>query len=804
MTTKPDPSAARDAAEFIRELRRLKGWVGNPSFQHLSRRSGQPTSTLADATNSQRVGLPRLEIVRAFVHACGLRDAEAAAWENAWRDIQSTVAGGSAQSHTISPRELPPDVAPFCGRADALRELDEELDRDHAPTPLVISGTAGVGKTALALHWAHSVADRYPDGQLYINLCGYDSNPPVTPESAVATLLHSLLPVGAPIPAGARERFALYRSLSADRSLLVMLDNVATPDDVRPLLPTGNDSTVIVTSRDAMAGLVARDGAHRIDLDPLPAGDAADLLVQLIGARATADAAATDTLAERCARLPLALRLAAELAIGNADVSISRLLDDLDDAAPLDELETGSDRQTSLRSVFSWSYQRLPAGAARAFRLLGLHPGRSYEPYALAALADCTLAEARSDLRTLTRAHLLDESCGSRHSMHDLLHAYAVELGQRDGDSDAALNRLLDYYIEVAKTAGDTAYPYPRPDITGPVPVPATPLPHLSDKATALGWLTLERPNLVAIAPLGERWPRHVCSLSESIGRYLNVCGCFADARLVHERAAEAARAIANRAAESRALSRLGLTCGQLGALTDAIDHLEQARRIATETGDQAVLSSVHNSLGLVYDALGRHDDGCQILTEALESDISDSRMEAALLNNLGLCHEHADRYDAALELYSRATEKYREVGWRPGEGEVFYNTGNINLRLDRPAAALEFCERALAIAHETGSIELEMGALNSLGAARRNLGQLDDAAALHNQALSLARRVGDRIEVARALDGLGTVARLAGSLNDAQAFWTEALAIYTDIGVPQAAEVRAKLDALGALAAAS
>ncbi|HEY3630877.1 MAG TPA: tetratricopeptide repeat protein [Jatrophihabitantaceae bacterium] len=749
--------------------------------------------------------MPRLEIVQAFVRACGLTGAEAAAWDEAWRDIQSTVAVGAAQRQAFSPRELPPDVAPFCGRVNTVHELDELLDRDRAPTLVAISGTAGVGKTALALHWAHRVAARFPDGQLYINLCGYDANPPITPESAVVTLLHSLLPVGAPVPAGAREKFALYRSLSADRSLLVVLDNAATPDDVRPLLPAGNDSVVIVTSRDAMAGLVARDGAYRIDLDALPAGDAADLLVQLVGTRAAADAEATDALAERCARLPLALRLAAELAIGNGNVSIRRLLDDLDHAAPLDELETGSDRQTSLRSVFSWSYQRLPADTARAFRLLGLHPGRSYEPYALAALADCTLADARTALRTLTRAHLLDDSGGGRYSMHDLLHAYAVELGQRDSEGDTALNRLLDFYIHVAKTAGDIVYPFPRPDVTGPLSIPATTLPDLSDKAVALGWLTIERPNLVAIAPLGDRWPRHVCALSESIGRYLNVRGCFADARLVHEQSARAARMIANRGAEGRALSRLGLTCGQAGALTEAIDYLSRARELASETGELAVLSSVYNSLGLVHDALGRHDEGCQLLTRALELDLAgDPRMEAALLNNLGLCHEHASRYDQALELYSQATEKYREAGWRPGEGEVFYNTGNVNLRLDRPAAALEFCERALAIAHETGSIELEMGALNSLGVAHRTLGQLDDAAARHNQALSLAQRVGDRIEVARALDGLGTVARLAGNVNDAHAFWTEALAIYTGIGVPQAGEVRAKLGALGRLAVAS
>src|SRR5882762_5194128 len=274
MTTRPDPSSARDAAGLVREMRRLKGWVGNPSFQNLSRRSGLPTSTLADATNSHRVGLPRLEVVRSFVAACGVAGEAATAWERAWRDIQSAASSGTAELRAINPRELPPDVAPFCGRLDAVRALDEVLAQVGAPKLVAICGTAGVGKTALAVHWAHRVADRFPDGQLYINLCGYDANPPVTAESAVATFLHSLLPPGAPIPAGDREQLAMYRSLSADRSLLVVLDNAATPDDVRPLLPAGTDSVVLVTSRDAMAGLVARNGSRRIDLDAMPMADA--------------------------------------------------------------------------------------------------------------------------------------------------------------------------------------------------------------------------------------------------------------------------------------------------------------------------------------------------------------------------------------------------------------------------------------------------------------------------------------------------------------------------------------------------
>jgi tetratricopeptide (TPR) repeat protein len=702
----------------------------------------------------------------------------------------------------MNPRELPADITPFCGRAADLLALDETLAEQRATKLVAICGTAGVGKTALAVHWAHREAGGFPDGQLYINLCGYDTTPPVTTSGAVTSLLRSLLPAGAPIPAGDREQFSLYRSLTADRKLLVVLDNATTPETVRPLIPAGPDCVVIVTSRDAMPGLVARDGAHRLDLMALPQGDAYRLLNELVGDRASADADATRALAERCARLPLALRLAAELAVSRPSASIRTLLDDLDGTDTLDEFDTSDDPQTSLRAVFSWSYQQLRADAARAFRLLGVHPGRSYDAYAVAALMDCSLGEARALLRTLTRAHLLERLSNGRVTMHDLLHAYAVELAQLEPTADQALARLLDYFVYVAAHAGDVVHPYPRPGGNEPLNA-KTPVPDLSAKPDALAWLDAERPNLLAVAHASH--DVHVLALSNALRRYLNFCGHLGDALNIHQLALTVASERDDVGAKARALSGLGLACGQSGRFAEAADYARRATVLARQVDDQITLRGALSTLGLVLDATGDHDAGRNALTESLElARGRDSRMEAAALNNLGLCHEHAGRYEDALELYSQATERYREAGWRPGEGEVFYNTGNINLRLNRPAAALEFCQRALAIAHETGSIELEMGALNSLGVAHRTLDQLDDAAARHNQALSLAQRVGDRIEVARALDGLGTVARRAGNVNDAHAFWTEALAIYTDVGVPQAAEVRAKLGALGRLAVAS
>jgi hypothetical protein len=279
----------------------------------------------------------------------------------------------------VMPREVPGTVGHFVGRLRELTELDRLLDgpRD-GPGAMVISaigGTAGVGKTALAVQWAHRVTSRFPDGQLYVNLRGYDPEQPVRPTDALAGFLRSLGVPGQDIPAEVDERAARYRSLLAGRRMLVFLDNAREAGQIRPLLPGTPGCVTVVTSRDSLAGLVARHGAARLDLDLLPLTDAVGLLEDLIGERATADPAATQALAEACGRLPLALRVAAELAAARPARPVAELAGALADQQRLELLQAGSDPHTMVRTVFSWSYRQLDADAARAFRLAGLHPG---------------------------------------------------------------------------------------------------------------------------------------------------------------------------------------------------------------------------------------------------------------------------------------------------------------------------------------------------------------------------------------------------------------------------------------------
>ncbi|MPZ29228.1 MAG: AfsR family transcriptional regulator, partial [Micromonosporaceae bacterium] len=294
------------------------------------------------------------------------------------------------------------------------------------------------GKTALAVHWAHRVRDRFPDGQLYVNLRGYDPDQPVAPADALARFLTGLGVAGPDVPLELEDRAARYRSEVAGRRMLVVLDNAATVEQVRPLLPGTGKCLVAVTSRDSLAGLVAVDGAHRLDLDLLPPRDAVALLRRLVGERVDAEPEAALTLVDQCARLPLALRVAAELAASRPAVPLAELVAELSDRQRrLELLDAGGDPHAAVRVVFSWSIRRLSPETARTFRLLGLHPGPDFDPYAAAALADTTLEQAGRELEQLVRAHLIHTTAPARYAMHDLLRIYAIQLvTEEDSDTD--------------------------------------------------------------------------------------------------------------------------------------------------------------------------------------------------------------------------------------------------------------------------------------------------------------------------------------------------------------------------------
>jgi DNA-binding SARP family transcriptional activator/Tfp pilus assembly protein PilF len=752
----------------------------------------------------------------------------------------------AAAPEPVVPRQLPATVRHFTGRARELAELSGLLDGSGGETvPMVvisaIAGTAGVGKTALAVQWAHQVADRFPDGQLYVNLRGYDPGQPVLAADALAGFLRALDVSGPDIPAEEHERATRYRSLLAGRRMLVVLDNAGSADQVRPLLPGTPACVVVVTSRDSLAGLVARDGAARVDLDLLPLAEAVDLLRALIGRQLDADPAAAATLASQCSRLPLALRVAAELAAARPAVPLADLVGELaDQQRRLDLLDAGGDRHTAVRAVFSWSYRHLGTGAARMFQLAALHPGPDLDPYAAAALSGTTVERAVRLLDQLTRAHLIQSAGPGRYCMHDLLRAYALDLVaavDTEDEQRAPLTCVFDYYLYTAATAMDVLYPAER-GRRPRIPAPASPVPPVTDPATAQVWLDAEQANLVAAAAnaAAHGWPDHAFQLAATVSRYLNQCGHYSAAIAINSHARFAAVRAANRAAEAEALTNLGtiewhqgrfqhatthyrqaLTafreCGDRdgqarvwhnlggvdmlqGRFRQAADQVEQAMVLFREAGDQVGEGRSLQNLGFVELRQGRYPEAAGHLQCALDlfCQTGDPAGQAHALANLGTVDLEQGRFQQAAGRLQAALDLFCQSSNRAGQAHVLGYLGLLDLRQGRCHRAVSRLDQSLALFRETGELPGEAEALNGLGEASVAVGRVSRARAHHRAALDLATAIGDKYQQARAHNGLARSHHAAGDLGQARRHWQRALTLYTALGVPEADQVRAQL----------
>ncbi|MGH3685099.1 MAG: ATP-binding protein [Pseudonocardiaceae bacterium] len=713
----------------------------------------------------------------------------------------------------VAPAQLPADVEVFTGRAVELAELDRLLAADRSDgtdaTAVVIStvsGTAGVGKTALALRWAHRVRGKFPDGQLYVNLRGYDPDQPLSAGDALAGFLRALGLAGQDIPLEVEERAAAYRSLLDGRRMLVVLDNVATVEQIRPLLPGAGSCLVLVTSRDSLVGLVARHGARRLDLDLLPLNDAVILLQALIGERAEAEPDAAIALVHQCARLPLALRVAAELAVARPARSLVTLVVELaDEQRRLRLLDAGGDPRTAVRGVFFWSYQHLPADAARAFRLLGLHPGPDLDPYAAAALTDTGRDQAHQLLDLLTRAHLIQYTSTGRYGMHDLLRAYARDLSDdSDDERREALTRLFDHYLATAATAVDILHPANQ-HLRPRVPPPATPVPPLPDLAAARTWLDAERATLSAACAhtAAHGWPSHTTRLSNTLWYYLEVGGHYPGALSIHTHALHAARHTGDQAAEAYVLNNLGLVHEKRGRYPQAVEYHQQARTLFGRIGNQVGEAYTLDGLGIVYRQQGRYEQADDHLQQALvlAREIGDRTVEAYALSDLGVLYQRWGRYEQADGYLQLALALFRAIGSPAGEAEAVDTLGIVHRWHGRYQQAVDHHQQAVVLFRAIGDRYCETTALNSFGETYHAVGQFDEAHRQHTAALTLATETDHRYEQARAHDGLAHTHHATGDRDRARQHWRDALTLCTDLGIPSADDIRGHLAALDHIA---
>ncbi|HLL68295.1 MAG TPA: hypothetical protein VK453_21650 [Micromonosporaceae bacterium] len=440
----PDPASARTLSEFVACLRQLKLWAGDPSFEVLRRRCGVPSSTLADAVRPDRTRLPRLEVVRRFVHACGGTTSDVAAWDAGWREVRERLDAPLPRprrpQHSrqrTGPHQLPRGLPHLVGRQAALDQLDtrhsERAGLDH-PLLALIVGPAGVGKTALALHWGHRFARHHRGGQLYVDLAGVATRPDPDPGDA---LLHLLTALGVPpgeVPAELGSRIGLYRSLTYSRRLLIVLDDARDAEQVRPLLPGGPDCTTLVTSRNRLSGLVAGDDVVRLTLGPLPADDAVDVIASMLGpARVAAQLPAIRELARLCGHLPLALRIVAANLVDHPHWTVADYAARLASGDRLAQLSLVGDNGTAVRAAFDSSYAALPDLIRATFRSLASAPEPDFTVDDATAVVHRSPAQVRRHLDALVAAHLVEPTGPGRYAMAELLRLYASELAVAAG-----------------------------------------------------------------------------------------------------------------------------------------------------------------------------------------------------------------------------------------------------------------------------------------------------------------------------------------------------------------------------------
>ena len=690
----------------------------------------------------------------------------------------------------VRPRQLPAAAGHFTGRRE---ELELLLGLAGSPQPAdapggtvvicAVDGMAGIGKTALAVHAAHRLADRFDGGQLFIDLHGYtQGHPPREPGQALDTLLRSLGVPPAQIPKDTEERATLYRQRLSGTRTLIVLDNALTEAQVRPLLPGEAGCLALITSRRRLKGL---DDAHSLPLDLLPPAQAAALLRAVAGAsRVAADNPLLGEIARLCGHLPLALRIAGALLRHRPAWGLDHLATLLRDQRR--RVDALADGERELGVVFDLSYAGLDGQHRVLFRRLGLVPGPHVDAYAAAALLECDPDTATGLLEDLVDHNLLIAHAPGRYRLHDLIRAHAAALaaGDPEGERDAALNRLLHYYAHTAQTASIPLARHPKAAADGPAPTHAPTMPGPRD---ARAWLRAERENLEAASAHARTCALHghAIALADGLAEILRSDGPFTRALQLHQDAADTAERHSHPAAHANALIDLGTARRLTGDLPGAFEAFTRALVIHRETGNRNGQANALAILGGVRGQTGELSRGAEDLTLALEiyRETGNRNGQATVLNYLGTMRHVAGDLPEATEALSLALEIYRETGNLNGEANALAGLGRVRQWTGDLSGAAEALGRALDISHETGNLNYQANALSDLGRVRRLTGDLPAAGDALARAVEICRAIGHRSGEAIALSELGRVRHQAGDLSGASAALSQALDIFRETG---------------------
>ena len=650
---------------------------------------------------------------------------------------------------TPVPRQLPPVSAGFIGRVGNLGALDAlaaaRLKPDSPTMLCTIAGAGGMGKTWLALQWAHRNVDRFPDGQLFVDLRGFDpSDHPMSAEAALRGFLQALGVEHAALPTGLDAQVGLYRSLLAERRVLVIADNAADTAQILPLVPGGSSCAMLVTSRIQLTGLVCSYGAHPVTIDVLSHGEARSLFTDRVGRdRIAAEPAAVTEILDYCAGLPLALSILAGRLLASSCLSLARLAQELRGAG-VSMLDDG-DRLASLAEVFDCSYRALALDQARALCLLAVAPGPDIGLQAAASLLGLSVAQTGTTLNGLTRASLVDQDAAGRYRMHDLVRELATARAVRclaADDRDDALRRHAEFYLHTA-FAGDRRLSPNRHPIGLAPPVPGVVPLELSDDTSVLAWFDAEHSCLLAVQRAAVVSGRDdvVWQLAWSVNRFHYRRSCLAEDITVTELALGAAERLGDTETVVEMRRLLGLALARQGQREVALDHLRQTLGLAEGRVEPQELAYVHQAITIVLGWSGQDRQAYRHASAALRiyQDLQTPHWEADALNS---------------------------VGWHAAK------LGDLDL-------AWQYCQKALVLQrllHDEGS---EAIALDSLGYIDHRLGRHAEAVGHYRQSVALLRTVGDVYQLAATLEALGHPYRALNRLADARAVWTEAIELY-------------------------
>ena len=714
--------------------------------------------------------------------------------------LSRTRAGNAA----TAPRQLPKDISDFTGHIGLLTQLDALTDPDNAETNVVaLSGMPGVGKTTLAIHWAHQRRHRFPDGELYLNANAYGTGPRVAASEGLGRFLNALGYPADRMPVSTEDRRDRFNELLAGRRMLIVLDNVGDSDQARPLIPTSSTCVTVITSRSWLRGLTVRDGVRSLTTSPLPDSDCLALLNRLIGpSRAAAEPEAVRALAQLSGGLPLALRIIGVRVAEWPRARIADLVDEL--SAHLLDSEGEDDEEASLRNAFTWSYKALKADAARMLRMLGLHPASSISPEAAGAMLGIHTLYSEHLLDTLAKAHLINNDTIRRYRFHDLLRLFAAGRAHQEEpgtEQKNAIRRLLDWYVLSAVNAATLLAPdrQPVPDL--PASSEIRPQEFDTD-LDAMKWREAERANIGAVI----RWAaahgfhRHVWQMASTLHAIYDRYGRQEEVLALYKLALSSAQHDGHQLGEAGTLNNLGATYFAMHNYSLAVEHFEACIQLARSIGyGEAEIIYSHN-LATVHLKTDNVAEAVRLSMQVLDAcrNVSNPFGEAHALHRLGDAYRLMKQYDQAVSHYLEALATRKRIGSLRDQGATHGSLAAAYLEAGQADLAIEQCRRAMEIHDRTKDKAAHCDTLTTLADAERELAMHQDAVRDALRALAVSEEINDSQRRCHALVVLADTLALSGSTDAARRHCAEALDILKDLTVePQVRALHKRLHAI-------